>query len=198
MAQPGERTDVEKKIEAIAPRILRGLAAKKNKEVMLYRLNKYSTLVGSTLTGVGLSNPLLSALAGGKNRPNVEEAFTSFNGLPIFFTVAGVVIFLGVILAKNIYASEDIEKKAVQSLGLYESVGRLKLKFEHYLELDEPMEQLGAVHETCIALEDTYAPIMPDDERLDGQLVGDYVGRMITTKSRYWVSEMPVTQRKRR
>lgn len=196
MASRGERTDIERAIKSIANRIVRGKHARHNKAVKFYRVNRALTLVASTFTSIGVSNPLLTVLSGQSTTPTIGEAFKSFNGLPIIFSVIGVVCFIIVILLKQFYVEEGVEKKAVQALGLFESLVRLEVRFRNYLDLAEPSQQLVTIHESVMALEEAYAMIMPDEDNFDMTQVDMYVQRLIDVKCGNWNSGVQGDERR--
>ncbi|MFY9820894.1 MAG: hypothetical protein WAM82_05895 [Thermoanaerobaculia bacterium] len=139
MAAIGKRPDIEEKIGLIANRIVRGRFAKKNKSVMWYRLNRVTAITASALTSIGLANPLL-LLASDKGDITLSQAFNSWNGLPKWLSILGVILFIIGSIARAFYRQEKVEEKAAQSLVLSEAMDRLEVEMQRYLELPEPVE----------------------------------------------------------
>lgn len=189
MAKLGERCDIEEKVELIADRIVRGKAAKSNREVSFYRLNRGATLVASTLTGAGISNPILSIFAGRDNSPSITDAFTSFHALPAWLSATGVAIFLILLVVRQFYVDEGFEKRAIQSLSLYESFDALDTDFIGKLQVSQPIELIDPLHLQALALEKTFNLVMPKD-RFYIQKVKDYVQDLLVTRNfcKYWSS----------
>jgi len=69
MAELGQRPDIERKVELIADRIVRGKFAKNNKSVQWFRIHRAATLVASTLTSAGLAHPFLSLFSEQGQKP---------------------------------------------------------------------------------------------------------------------------------
>jgi hypothetical protein len=197
MANPGERHDIEEKVELIADRIVRGKAAKNNREVSFYRLNRGATLVASTLTGAGISNPILSVLAGHEKTPSITDAFASFHWLPAWLSVTGVAIFLILLVARQFYVDEGFEKRAIQSLSLSESFSALETNFRGKLQVGEPMPQLDSIHQQALALENTFYLIIPTDS-FYVQEVKIYVQDLVVTRDfcKYWLANQPTDDRR--
>jgi|GEM_PF-5598616 len=192
MANPGERRDIEEKVELIAERIVRGKEAKKNRVVFFYRLNRLATILASALTGMGVSNPLLTIFTGNSSGAKLQEAFTSFNGFPIWLSVLGITIFVLLFVARQFFVEEGYEKKAIQSISVYESFVALETDFRGRLQNKDPMPKLNEIHENALALENSFAQIMPSDDSCVDK-IQDYVNNLIKVRliCKYWDSTMP-------
>jgi hypothetical protein len=197
MATVGQRPDIEGKIGLIADRIVRARLAKKNRAIMLSRIRTGAAVLGSTLTTIGLTNPLVSLLSG-KGNQSLDQAFSvAWFGLPKIFSFVGVGVFIATAIALAFYKQAKIDEKAIQSLGLVEAFVRLELDFERNLEQAEPIQQLNAVYNSAIALETSNFLVMP---RRNGHknLVDSYVQTTIRDYCRYWDPNPPAQERRER
>ena len=195
MAIAGERPDIEGKVALISDRIVRARRANKNQAILLSRIRTTAAVVASTLTTIGLTNPLL-ALVSGNGEQTLNQAFSiSWYGLPKVFSFLGVVLFIIVALALALYKQAKIDEKAIQSLSLVEAFQRLEIDFERSLEQDEPVEQLNAVYNSAVALESSYFQSMPKRDGFKAA-IDSYTQSTIGQFSRWWNNAPPQTERK--
>ncbi len=192
MAKRGERPDIEEKLELISERIVRGKEAKNNRVVIFHRLNRIATIIASVLTGMGISNPLLTISKGGNAK--IQDAFTDFNGLPIWLLAIGIVIFVALIVARQFFVEEGYEKKAIQSVSVHDSFIDLEPDFKSKLQVKEPMSELNPIHEKALALEKSFIQVLPSEDFCKDK-IQTYVNKMIEKQCRYWNSNMPDEER---
>ena len=195
MASPGERPDIESKIEHIGDRIVRGRLAKGNAAVKWYRLYRATTIAASALTSIGLTNPLITLLGDKGSEVTVAQAFGTWSGLPMVFSFLGVFAFVVAAVAFAFYRQEKIEERAIQSLGLSEAMQRLEVEFLTSLEQQDPMEPLLGVYERVCALENTHFQAMPPraEARTD---VKTYVQSVVSEYCKNWTSIRPAFERR--
>lgn len=195
MAMAGQRPDIEGKVALISDRIVRARRAKGNRAIFYSQIRTLAAVVASTLTTIGLTNPLV-ALVSGNGEQTLNQAFSmSWYGLPKFFSFLGVVLFILLALALALYKQFKIDEKAIQSLSLVEAFERLEIDFERSLEQQEPIEQLNAVYNSAVALESSYFQSMP---RRDGfrAAIDSYTQVTIGQYSKWWNDMAPQLERK--
>lgn len=195
MAQPGQRPDIEDKISLIADRIVRGQDAKADKSILLSRVRAAAAVVASTLTTMGLANPLFS-LASGKEDEKLSAVFGAFLGLPKIFSVVGVTIFVITAIGLAFYKQAKVDEKAVQSVALSDAFDRLEIDLLGDLELAEPIQQLNVRLNSAKALESSYYRIMPKRNDDNSARIANYVRKRTAEYSRYWGSSAPDSDRK--
>lgn len=195
MAKPGERTDIEGKIESIGGRIVRGKLAKQNKEVKLYSVNKVVTVLASSLASAGVSHPIIVAITDSAQTPTLTAAFNQFTGLPLWLSVLGAGLFLLVVAMRRFYQSGEIEKRAIQSLAAFESFIRLDAQLAGALEVSEPLSQLSSLHEASITLGVNYADVLPESKTCK-EAIRQYCKDVIDEKCKHWDSAMPPRERR--
>ena len=183
MADRGQRPDIEEKLELISERIVRGKEAKNNRVVVFHRLNRIATIIASVLTGMGISNPFLTVFKGGNAK--IQEAFTDFNGLPIWLLAIGIVIFVALLVARQFFVEEGYEKKAIQSVSVYDSFIDLEPDFKSKLQVREPITELNSIHDKALALEKSFAQVLPNEDLCEEKIKA-YVNRMIDRHCRHW------------
>lgn len=195
MAMAGQRPDIEGKVALISDRIVRARLAKENRAILFSKIRTAAAVVASTLTTIGLTNPLL-ALVSGNGEQTLNQAFsTSWYGLPRLFSFVGVVLFILVALALAFYKQAKIDEKAIQSLSLVEAFERLEIDFERSLEQQEPIEQLNAVYNSAVALESSYFQSMPKRDRFR-TAINSYTKGTIDQYSKWWNDMAPQLERK--
>ena len=197
MARPGERTDIEQKIECVANRIVRGKLAKNNREVKVYRVNRDLAVLASALGSAGIGHPILAVLGDQGETPALSAALTNFAGLPMWISIVAGMLYVAVLLGRRYYQSGDIEKKAIQSLAAFEVFDRLEAQLAGALELKEPLSQLSSLHETSVTLEVNYKNVLPDTKRCK-QAIQEFKNDLINEKSKFWSSRMPKVERRKR
>ncbi|SOD03735.1 hypothetical protein SAMN05216486_11717 [bacterium JGI 053] len=195
MATVGQRPDIEGKVSQIGDRIVRGKAAKANSAVKWYRINRVATITASALTSIGLTNPLLHLVSDDESKVTLSQVFNSWNGVPKLFSFAGVGIFIVGTIALAFYRQDNVEKKAIQSLGLGEAMDQLESEMRKHLETEEPIEQLLPVYERAYALESTHLQAMPNHDQLKAR-VEEYTSATIAEYCKWWGSAPPMMERR--
>jgi hypothetical protein len=193
MAAPGHRADIEAKIRSIANRLVRGKSARRTRTVWLSRIRTIVAVVGSTLTSIGLTNPLI-ALAAGREQ-SITATFSAWGGLPKYVSFVGVTIFLISAVLLALYTQAKIDEKATQSRAVADMFDRLEVKFEGVLDWREPIQQLNVFLEEAKTLESNNYHVMP---RGDGyqNMIDDYVAKTIKQYSENWGDAPPESERK--
>lgn len=138
--------------------IVRGEAAKDNSAVRWYRWKKLFTNLASALTGIGLASPILSAVQ--DKEVSLIQIWKDFVGLPLVLLIIGIA---GFAIARKLYESADVEKKAILSLALSESFKRVRKDLERKLPYPDPRTQLESVVQVVNALDQYTEPdLMPN------------------------------------
>lgn len=194
MATPGQRPDIEGKISLIADRLVRGKDAKADRSIILSRVRAGAAIIGSTLTTMGLTNPLIS-LASGKDDQKLSAVFGAFYGLPKIFSFVGVAIFLVTAIALAFYRQAKIDDKAVQSLALSDAFDRLEIELQGGLEQLEPIQQLNVVLNSAKTLESSNYRIMPKRDNY-GVRINNYVKTTIEQYCNHWGVSPPDSERR--
>ena len=197
MAQPGDRPDIEQKIECIANRIVRGKLAKKNWDVKIYRLNRDLTVLASALGSAGLGHPILTVLSDQGETPPLSAALAQFSGLTMWISIAAGALYVAILLGKRFYQSGEVEKRAIQSLAAFEVFDRLEVQLAGALEVPEPLSQLSSLHEASVTLEMNYKSVLPDTKTCK-QSMREFLADLVNEKSKYWRSRMPKVERRKR
>jgi len=190
MAAIGDRPDIEDAIAQIADRLVRGTKAQNNPEILISRVYQVTTVAASTLTSIGLANPLFSLLSGEGQKVTVSQAFNGWYGLPKLFSVVGVIVFVVVAFALAFYREAKIGEKATQSLGLIAAFERVEVDLQRCLELKEPMKQIGPIYEVAAALGTSYVQVMPKKENCRED-IDKYTKTAIKDYCKYWGSTLP-------
>lgn len=198
MAELGQRDDIETIARTIADRVIRGQRAENNREVKLYHRLKVLTVAGtavaSALASAGISNPV-AALTGNSHQ-TAESALAAFKGWSFVLLLVGVVIFVALFVYHEVLKNKDLEKVANLSLGLHEAYTTLGAEFERVMDsVNEPIEQLGPVHEAALAMSVYWAHVMPRSADCR-QEIAAYGDDVINRNYRRWSSEVPVRRRR--
>lgn len=194
MASIGSRPDIESKIKVISERIVVGKLAKDNKQVAWFLTYKNISTAVSALGGAGISHPFLSIVSGGAS---VDSYTKYFQGVPLLIFALGGLIFLLLIMLKQFYMGEEVEKKAIQALSLYEAFVRLETDFRAKLQTKEPLEQLNVEHEAALILQKNNTTVIPsvDDHVKEIDL---YTQNIISKYCAYWNNAVPESERRER
>lgn len=195
MAEPGQRPDIERKVAQISDRIVRGMQAEKDPAIKISRAYKAASLVASSLTSIGLSNPLIALITGDGKKITVSQAFESWHGLPKMCSFVGIVLFVVTAILMAFYKQGKVEERAVLSLGLFEAFKRLEVELVRHIEKIEPMEQLSSVYDTAIALESSYCQTIPKREDCK-KIISDYTISMIRDYCNNWGIVSPELERR--
>lgn len=196
MATVGQRPDIESKIEHIAERIIRGRRAKDNQAVKIYRILRISTIVASAAASAGLSHPIISVLQSPGNVDKASVISDTVPGLPLWLTIASVLIYIALFVMRQWYHTDNIEKKAVQSLAAHDSFIRLEAQLEGLLEDEEPRTQLTSLHDNAVALGVNYADVMASRNVCRDE-IASYAKDLINEKCRNWNSQMSPDERRK-
>src|SRR5262245_52358878 len=160
MANPGERLDIENKINQIGDRIVRGKSGEKSNVVYFSHFQKGLAVGASTLTTLGLASPI-TAVFTGKGNATVNDVFDSWYGLPKFLSTFGIIVSVVALVAVVVFRQINVEEKAAQLSGLADGFKQLETQLKQYLEMDQPLQQLNTIYERAVALETSFFLIMP-------------------------------------
>lgn len=192
MANIGDRPDIESKIKVIAERIVVGKLAKDNKQVIWFlRYRNVNTAV-SALGGAGVSHPFLSIVNG---NASVDSYTKYFQGIPLVIFVLGGLVFFVLIVFRQFYMGEEVDKKAIQALSLHEAFVRLETDFRAKLQNKEPLEQLNVEHEAALILQKNNTNVIPsvDDHVKE---IESYTQNIISKYCAYWNNTVPESERR--
>jgi hypothetical protein len=195
VAQPGQRPDIEGKISLIADRLVRGQDARADKSIILSRFRAATAIIASTLTTMGLANPLIS-LAAGRDDQKLSAVFDAFFGLPKIFSFVGVAIFIITAIGLAFYRQAKVDEKAVQSLALSDAFDRLEIELFGDLELAEPIQQLNVRLNSAKTLESSNYQIMPKRNDANNLRINNYVKKKIDEYCKFWGDSLPDSDRK--
>lgn len=190
MAKPGERKDIEADLRYIVLGILRGKAAAKSRAVHWYKLNKVSSLFATTLGSAGISPALLSVFQPGGRTASLVEVLRAFHGIPIVLALAGAIVYLVLLFGKHFYASEEFEKKAIQSLALFEAFARLEAELIAILSKPEPIAEISAIYYHVASLAKDNVMIMPPAADVETEAVR-YLTNLVQSYAGQWNSSPP-------